>query len=279
MHSPRSWTGGRPTGFPNRSSPLQAGARSRPETPASGDPRLARRRVGIARSACAGLTPTRGARLRIHRLVVDTVTGEHRTRGFARTRVSALVRELPRPVCVLSSGILRSRTRRRARGTQQSRVRRRSPPDELGPRVCWASGQMVSTPTTPPARPWIHPRWRRRRGRGCRRPSPSAHTIPKLLRRLGDLIARPDAHHRRRPAIASSADGHSISLPVDGPVRRAGNWLVSLNPIWPSFLERRLRSLRTTSGPATARDLSARCACRRERTPFSAIYARARVRW
>ena len=125
---------------------LQAGAAGQvPETPASGDLRL-------ARAAASVIGPQRGALDDAERaardcgftvLVVDEpVTGEARDSAVAHVRrVSALVRDVPRPVCVLSSGETTVTVRGTGRGgrNQEFACAAARHLEELGPRVVLGS--------------------------------------------------------------------------------------------------------------------------------------------
>jgi hydroxypyruvate reductase len=107
-----------PTGVVRR---LEAGAAGQvPETPATGDPRL-------SRAVATVIGPQRGAlddASRVARdcgftvLVLDQpITGEAREAAAAHLQhVAALVRDLPRPVCVLSSGETTVTVRGKGRG-------------------------------------------------------------------------------------------------------------------------------------------------------------------
>ncbi len=125
---------------------LQAGAAGQvPETPTAGDPRMARADAVV-------IGPQRGALDDAARaahaggftvLVVDEpVTGEARDAAVAHVRrLAALVRETPRPVCVLSSGETTVTVRGAGRGGRNQEFACAAAPhlDELGPRVVLGS--------------------------------------------------------------------------------------------------------------------------------------------
>ena len=125
---------------------LQLGAAgSLPETPASGDPRLARavaRVIGPQRGAIEGAERTaRALGYHVH-VVRDPVTGEARDTALAHVRrVAAEAHALPRPVCVISSGETTVTVRGTGKGgrNQEFTLSMAAGLDELGERVAAAS--------------------------------------------------------------------------------------------------------------------------------------------
>jgi len=125
---------------------LQRGAAgSLPETPASGDVRLARavaRVIGPQRGAIEGAERTaRGLGYHVH-VVREPVTGEARDSALAHLRrVAADAHALPRPLCVISSGETTVTVRGRGKGgrNQEFALSMASGIDVLGERVAAAS--------------------------------------------------------------------------------------------------------------------------------------------
>ncbi len=98
----------------------QGAAGAQPETPASGDARLARstaRVIGPQRGAIEG-AESAARRLGYHvHIVPEPVTGEARESAVAHVeRVAASARSMPRPLCVISAGETTVTVRGRGKG-------------------------------------------------------------------------------------------------------------------------------------------------------------------
>jgi hydroxypyruvate reductase len=138
--------GGTPSYPPAVVDRLQRGAAgSLPETPASGDVRLARavaRVIGPQRGAIQGAESTaRGLGYHVH-VVRDPVTGEARDTALAHVRrVAAEAHALPRPLCVISSGETTVTVRGAGKGgrNQEFALSMAAGLDVLGERVAAAS--------------------------------------------------------------------------------------------------------------------------------------------
>lgn len=125
---------------------LQLGAAgSLPETPALGDPRLARaiaRVIGPQRGAIESAESTaRGLGYHVH-VVREPVTGEARDTALAHVRrVAAEAHALPRPLCVISSGETTVTVRGTGKGgrNQEFALSMAAGLDALGERVAAAS--------------------------------------------------------------------------------------------------------------------------------------------
>jgi len=116
-----------------------------PETPVSGDARLARavaRVIGPQRGAIESAEhAARGLGYHVH-VVREPITGEARETALAHvSRVAAEARALPRPLCVISSGETTVTVRGRGRGgrNQEFALAMAGAVHELGGRVAAAS--------------------------------------------------------------------------------------------------------------------------------------------